>query len=434
MNEQALETKLRAASDQCVRCGLCLPHCPTYRERRDEGESPRGRIALIQGWAEGRIEGSARLHAHLASCLECRACETACPSLVAFGALMDDARALGNLRSRSPARLFKRTWLDAMSSGRGTRTAALLARLYRACRLDRVAEWSGVTRSPRLASIHRLALQLERPPRLRADPPDRPGDGQEIDLFLGCVGQAAQPAALVAAHRVLQRLGFRVMVPTSQGCCGAMHRHNGFPVPADRLLARNATAFAGRPSVGIASACVAELRSHPGLGGTLEVCRFLADRAWTPDIGLRPLYRRIAVHEPCSQRNLLRDGTAAYDLLRRIPGIELVPLADNAFCCGAAGTYLLQQPAMSQALLRPKIRALAELGAGILVTTNTGCALHLAAGAREAGLPVEVLHPVELIERQLADRFPGDLKRRPPARRIRGTTDSEGLSQRGDPP
>ncbi|MGB7550151.1 MAG: (Fe-S)-binding protein, partial [Chromatiaceae bacterium] len=153
--------------------------------------------------------------------------------------------------------------------------------------------------------------------------------------------------------------------------------------------------------VGLASACVAELRGHPPLGATHDLCRLLADRDWPARVHMAPLPQRVAVHVPCSQRNRLGDEDAAFALLRRIPGISLVPLPDNAFCCGAAGTYLLQRPVLSRVLLAPKIASLAAIQAPILVTTNTGCALHLAAGAQEAGLQVEVLHPVELIDRQM---------------------------------
>jgi glycolate oxidase iron-sulfur subunit len=180
-----------------------------------------------------------------------------------------------------------------------------------------------------------------------------------------------------------------------------MHRHGGLPEEADRLIARNAATFANYRTIVTASACAAELQAHPGLGGAQEICRFLADLEWPRDAALRPLRARVAVHEPCSHRNLLRDGEAAYDLLRRIPGVEPVALGENAFCCGAAGTYLLDNPKMSATLLAPKIEHLRLLRTKILVTTNTGCALHLAAGAREAGLNLEVLHPVELVERQL---------------------------------
>ena len=222
-----------------------------------------------------------------------------------------------------------------------------------------------------------------------------------MDLFVGCVARTTQPGALAAAQRLLTRVGLEVRVPPSQACCGALHRHNGFPRQADQLLARNAAVLADRPLVGIASACVAELRTHTALADAHEICRFLGSLEWPEDLHLRPLRNRVAVHEPCSQRNVLRDPTAGYDLLQRIPGISLVGLEDNAYCCGAAGSYLLQQPKAAQALLAPKVQAIQALGTEILVTTNTGCALHLAAGAREAGLSLEVLHPVELIVRQL---------------------------------
>ncbi|MEA3278927.1 MAG: (Fe-S)-binding protein [Pseudomonadota bacterium] len=401
MNEQALKKRLRETADQCVKCGLCLPACPTYRARRDEGESPRGRISLIQGWAEGRLERSARLDAHLASCLECRACERACPSLVAFGALMDDARALGTKHAPLWRRLAKETWLAALSSRFGTRLAAMLATFYRAVGLGVLVERAGVTRWSRPWAYHRLALQLRQPPRLRGCSRPSPDDGIAVGLFLGCVGQSAQPNALAATHRILGRLGFDVDIPSGQGCCGAMHRHNGLPEHADRLLAENAAVFSNRQVIGIASACVCELRTHPRMARTQEICRFLADLGWPAHLAPRALRKRVAVHEPCSQRNALRDARAAYELLRRIPAIEIVPLPDNALCCGAAGTYPLQQPEMSRTLLQPKIQRLKELRPDILVTTNTGCALHLAAGAREAGLDLEVLHPAELLARQL---------------------------------
>jgi glycolate oxidase iron-sulfur subunit len=141
---------------------------------------------------------------------------------------------------------------------------------------------------------------------------------------------------------------------------------------------------------------------HPNLSRSLEICRFLADLEWPRATRLRPLRSRVAVHQPCSHRNVLRDGDAAFALLRRIPQVELIALAGNAACCGAAGTYMLEYPMMSDILLHPKIDDVRQLRADFLVTTNTGCALHLAAGARAAGLDLEVLHPVELIERQLS--------------------------------
>jgi len=442
---------LAALADRCVRCGLCLPSCPTYRLARNEAEGPRGRIALIQGWAEGAIPASPALARHLDHCLECLACERACPSLVPFGDLMDGARALGYRRQPPWRRALSRLWLGALSSRMGARLAAGCGRIYRASGL---ATWirgrEPSRRWPGLAALLRLigqcqSLPLSATPALQRDAtlerragracaepahpapawdsiPERcagqpcsapthpapprgvtpePGAPASLALFLGCIARTTQPGAIEASLRVLTWLGLDPTIPAGQGCCGALHRHNGLPAAADRRLRANAGAFAGQTAAGIASACVAELRTHPSLAKTQDLCRLLADLDWPPTAALRPLPLRVAVHVPCSQRNRLGDPEAAQALLRRIPDLELVDLPDNAFCCGAAGTYLLHNPAWSLSLLAPKLASLARLKVPLLVTTNTGCAMHLAAGIREAGLNVEVLHPVELIARQL---------------------------------
>lgn len=401
MNQTDLTARLAQTADRCVRCGLCLPHCPTYREARHEAESPRGRIALIQGWAEGNLEASPPLLAHLDNCLECLACERACPTLVPFGDLMDQARSATWRAAPAWRRALRDAWLAALASPAGAILAVILGRVYRLSGLAHLTAWGGIQRWPKLAALHRLASQFERFPRMAAITPVPPGSGIPIGLFLGCVARSAQPGAIEASMRVLEGLGFEVRIPKGQTCCGALHRHNGRPEGADRRLNRNARAFTGLTTIGLASACSAELRVHPELSTTQDLCRFLADHDWPARVHLAPLPQRVAVHVPCSQRNRLGDEDAAFALLRRIPAITLVPLADNPFCCGAAGTYLLQRPILSRALLAPKIGDLAALQAPILVTTNTGCALHLAAGTREAGLRIEVLHPVELIARQL---------------------------------
>lgn len=280
--------------------------------------------------------------------------------------------------------------------------SAALSRIYLYTGITRLISNRAIPLAPQLRAVHRIAVQLAQNERLRGKPTEQLTDGEEVALFLGCIARTSQPGLAGAASRVLRRLGHGVVVPDTQCCCGAMFRHNGFPKEADGLLAQNAAAFAGRIPLATASACTAELRVHKKLRETREISRFLADLRWPGD-AFRPLPTRIAVHEPCSHRNVLRDSAAAFDLLRKIPEIELLPLNHNDFCCGAAGTYLLDNPEMSATLLAPKIEALRKLGTGILVTTNTGCALHLAAGAREAGLDLEVLHPVELIERQFVD-------------------------------
>ena len=392
---------LAKIADRCVRCGLCLPHCPTYRLARQEAESPRGRIALIQAWAEGVLDNTPALQRHLDTCLECLACERACPTLVPFASLMDGARAEHWRHQPAWRRGLRQAWLALLASPGAASVIGAAGQLYRGLGLARLVAGTGLSRWPGIGALHRLAQQVEGLPRIPPVTTARVATDGRVGLFLGCIARAAQPGAIAASVQVLQRLGQEVVMPPRQTCCGGMHRHNGLPRVADDYLEANAKAFTDLPVVGLASACVAELRAQPHLAATQEICRLLADLDWPATVPLRPLPGRIAIHVPCSHRNRLRDAQAARDLLRRIPDVELIDLPENDLCCGAAGTYLLQQPKLSQALLRPKLAHLAASGARILVTTNTGCALHLAAGVREAGLAVEVLHPVEVIARQL---------------------------------
>jgi glycolate oxidase iron-sulfur subunit len=273
----------------------------------------------------------------------------------------------------------------------------LLGAAYRRLGGALVVSRLGLLRRPRLRVLHGLALRLRGSPRAQAAAQSAGGTGS-VALFRGCVARALEPDVETAARAVFARLGVAVTVPGEQVCCGAMHRHNGFPEQADALLARNLAVFGDARVVGGASACVAELR--PALAAA-ELCRALLETPWPDTVALRPLAGVVAVHEPCSHRNQLRDTAAVYTLLERIPGLVVRPLADNQTCCGAAGTYLLDQPQTALRLAADKVKALAALRPRWLVTTNTGCAAHLASAVADAGLDVEVLHPVVLLARAL---------------------------------
>jgi glycolate oxidase iron-sulfur subunit len=389
-------------ADRCVKCGLCLPHCPTYSNTRDESESPRGRIALVQGWLSGALEPTPRLLGHLDRCLECRACETACPSGVAYGAILDAARQAQQASQPVWRRAANRWYLDTLSRPGGVRLLSAVARGYRGSGLRWAAQRSGLIRllgmQPYDRLVERIGRSIARTELRRPTPEPAPS----VALFTGCLSQITEPRVLQAAARLLGEIGFRVDLPAAQACCGALHRHAGFAREADRLLERNAATFGPQPIVSIATACAAELQEHAALGPrTHEICEFLGRVDWPAKLRLAALPKRVAVHEPCSQRNRLGSIQATYDLLGRIPRLQLIPLPDNQRCCGGAGTYMLRQPASAQHLLGDKLRQLRAVAPDILVTANTGCALQLAAGVREAGLSIEVCHPVELLVRQL---------------------------------
>ncbi len=381
-----------------MKCGYCLPHCPTYGKTRNEADSPRGRIALIQGWVAGELEMTGTLAGHLDGCLTCRACEAACPSLVAYGHLADATKARRVDALPRWRRALGRLGLAVLSDPRTFARLGRLGSLYRRSGLASLAKPLRLTRTRPLAAFHRLALALG----VAARPLDAcEPDDSDLDLFVGCVGSSVLGGALLAAAKVCEHLGLRVRIPAAASCCGALMRHNGYIREADRYRANCARLHADRTLVGLASACIAELREQPELRGTWEICDYLDQAEWSGSLALRPLRRRILVHEPCSHRNLLGGNAAVFRLLARIPDAVVAPLPDNGRCCGAAGTYLIQQPEMAELLLADKMVSIRELKPDIIVTTNPGCALHLLAGIQEAGLEIEVCHPVELIARQL---------------------------------
>jgi glycolate oxidase iron-sulfur subunit len=381
-------------ADQCVKCGLCLPHCPTFQQARQEADSPRGRIALIQGWAGGHLAMTPTLAGHLDGCLGCLNCERVCPSEVAYGRIADQANALREATSPALGRTFKRLALGALSSARLMGGFAWLSRLYRRLGLARMTELTRLDRIPALRPYHRLATAMGAVARPIAacDP-----EGADCDLFVGCMGAAAEGRAVEATLKVAARLNQRLRIVSPETCCGAMLRHNGLPLEADAHRDACVRIHGDRPLVGLASACVAELRGDPALHDTLELCAFLDGVEWPESLRIRPDPRRVLVHEPCSHRNQLGGNAAVHRLLGRIPGLAVAPMLPGQGCCGAAGTYLLRHPAMAEALLADLLAPVRQDTPDLIVTTNPGCALHLAAGVREAGLDIEVLHPVELI-------------------------------------
>lgn len=390
-------SQLLDLADQCVKCGLCLPYCPTYAELSNEGDSPRGRIALIQGWASGQLALTPALEGHLDRCLTCRACEMACPSLVAFGQLMDGTKAARVQMLPAWRRVLRLARLKLVSQHRLTAPLTRLSRMYQRLGLARLANSLGADRLAGIGPLLRLAGVISNTAKpVAPSTPETP----DLELFAGCAGGLAQGQAIAAARRLLEAMGLRVRIAKEPGCCGALFRHNGFPSEADMSRAAWERPPDAPPLVGLASACVAELREGANGLEVFELCHYLDQTLPKDRMAFVPLEGRVLVHEPCSHRNLLKDTSAVYRLLGRIPGLDVEPLTGNAACCGAAGTYFLDQPTMAEALLAPKLASLGERPPQYLVTTNPGCAMHLSAGIREAGLAVQVCHPVELLERQ----------------------------------
>lgn len=383
---------LLADTDLCVKCGLCLPHCPTYELSRQEGDGPRGRIALAQGLARDLLLPTAPLLAHLDGCLACRACEAVCPAKVPYGRVLDAARA----RLATPARTRSTRLLGAVlgsASARALLRCLLWLMQPLAPLLRRLAR---LKRTPRLA---RLASLWPRFGRLAA--PQSASQGS-VAIFIGCVGDVLERQLAQDLLELLAALGIRAVIPVQQGCCGALHQHGGLPAAAAESARRNAQAFAGAAVIlPLASGCATGLiDGDAALGSRLrDPSAWLAEQLEARPLALARLKLRVAVHSACTQVNVLRAGGASERLLRLIPGIELRVLAPAGGCCGAAGTHFLSQPATADALLAPKLASVDALAPDLIVSPNIGCSLHLAAGLRRQGQDVEVLHPISLLAR-----------------------------------
>jgi glycolate oxidase iron-sulfur subunit len=413
-----LSAVVKSQADLCVKCGLCLPHCPTYVKTRDEGDSPRGRIALMQALAMERLPPGGRLAAHLERCLGCRACERVCPSNVPYGRLIDAGRALE--ARRRPGAMPRMAGFVARLLPRRRRMAGLARalRLYQKSGLRRLARATGLLRLAALERLDDVLPELEWPASFEETYAARGETRGKVGLFTGCTGDVLDQETLRSAIELLTAAGYEVRVPRRQTCCGALLLHGGALEAAAALARRNVEAFNAAPVdavVHVASGCGATLAEYgsgwpPGASPAderfaapvLDVCTFLERVTPPARLAFRALERRIAVHDPCSLGHVLRAAEAPYRLLRRIPGLEAVPLSGNRMCCGAAGSYFLSQPEMADSLRDDKVEAVKASGADLLVTSNVGCALHLAAGLGKAGMALEVMHPVTLLARQLA--------------------------------
>jgi len=379
---------LIADAERCVKCALCLPHCPTYGLTHDEGDSPRGRIALIQALAEGTLESSPSARAHLEGCLTCRACEAVCPAGVPYGRLIDNARAELPIRGRESR------------ASRWLRVAAGFPRLLAA--LLRLAR--PLARLP-LPIPGRGLLAQVRSTRLRIAHGDR--EGEPVALFLGCIARALDADTLSSSSALLARAGYQVETPAAQGCCGALAQHAGEREAAIRLARRNADAFAGNaPIACAASGCTAQLIEYGPLlddegrfaRRVHSVSDLLASAIESgrlrPTEGQPPV--RVALHVPCTQRNVLRSD-ASRRCLESLPGVELIELA--AGCCGAAGSHCLDRPRDAARLRAPLAENIRDSHADVVVTTNIGCRLHIADGL-DAG--PRVVHLARFLETRLA--------------------------------
>jgi glycolate oxidase iron-sulfur subunit len=398
---------------KCVHCGICVPQCPTYQELGEEMDSPRGRLYLMRAVAEGRIGLTEGVGQHFDRCLGCRACETACPSGVPFGELLEATRAqLEHRRRAKRSGLFTSFVYRVLPNP--ARLGALLTpiRLYQRSGMQRLVRATGVLRAlPRLAAMDAMLPKVRASAALpEVTPAQGPRRGR-VGLLAGCVQRHLYPHVNRDTVRLLSLAGYDVVVPRGQGCCGALALHAGrldeFRAQAGALAA----VFGADVDAVVTNAagCGSAMKEYGHWLADAPAARALAAR--TRDVSellagaelpLRRLDATVTYHDACHLAHGQRIRTQPRDLLRRIPGLTLVELPESDVCCGSAGVYNLFQPEMAERLLERKVARVLETRASIVAAGNPGCLLQIARGLRERGAGVEVLHPVELLARAVA--------------------------------
>lgn len=406
----------------CVHCGLCTASCPTYVETGNENDSPRGRIYLMRAVTDARLELTPEVRRHLELCLDCRACETACPSGVQYGKLIEPFRIGMEQPETSDAPRKSDDWFHRwilfglFPYADKLRQSLRPARIAQALYLDQLILKTGLWRllPPRLGRLITLLPPLEKPlPELPAFLPAKGRRRARVALFTGCVGDGLFRGTNWATARVLQENGCDVVVPQGQVCCGAIHLHAGSSDPAKDFANQNLKAFD-------MDAVDAILVNVAGCGSMLkdyghhwddfrrpererfaekvkDVNEFLAE------LGLvTPPGRIDAVatyHDACHLVHAQKIREQPRQILKKIPGLKLVDLAESELCCGAAGTYNLTEPEMADRLGRRKLDNILKTGARLVITANAGCLLQIAREARVKGVRLKIMHPMEVLDK-----------------------------------
>ena len=406
---------------KCVHCGLCLNACPTYRELGVEMDSPRGRIYQMVEVSEGRIPISEDYIEHIELCLACRSCETACPSGVQYGRLIEGALAqIENATRRSvPQRLvrwFAYSWL--LRSRLLLRAVGLGLLAYQRSGLDRMMRESGFLDSlGRLGELAQLAPQSQAPFFFSSIGKVFPAEGvtkHRVALMAGCMQNVFFSRLNEATVRVLCKNGCEVTVPAEQECCGALQVHAGLRTIGREQAKKNIAALESGGFDAIitnTAGCGSVLKEYPELfehdpewheraqgfaGKMRDVSEFLASIDLNTEFGR--LERTVTYQDSCHLLHGQKISTPPRQMIQAIPGVRLHELPMSEICCGSAGVYNVEHTEISMSLLEDKMRMIESTRADTIVTANPGCMLQLQAGTRRSSQPLPVLHVVELLD------------------------------------
>jgi glycolate oxidase iron-sulfur subunit len=401
---------------QCVHCGFCLQACPTYVVTGLETESPRGRIQLAKALTEDRIEVTPKVAAHFDLCLQCRACETACPSGVPYGRIIEGARTVVQESAARPKSWAFRTRIMRVMLAAPVRIRVAFG-LLRAYQQSPLAPIARKLLPRRLRDMERMLPKL---PAHRYNPPEVaavPAGAAKatVAMLNGCIMPLTHPQTHEASARVMARNGLKVLVPAAQGCCGALHVHNGDPAAARTLARKNIDVFlrSGADYIAVDSAgCGSTMKEYANLfrdepamldkatafaAKVRDVSELLVEVGFEAPKGAVDAV--VTYQDSCHLAHAQQIKAPPRLLLRSIPGLTLQEMQTPDRCCGSAGVYNLTQPVMSQRLLQDKMDDVMQTGCGVIATANPGCMLQLDLGVRLRDGRQEVVHVVELLDR-----------------------------------
>ncbi len=420
VSEIAKDEPLQADLDRCVHCGLCLNACPTYRVLGVEMDSPRGRIYQMSQVAAGAPIGPAYIQ-HIELCLACRGCESACPSGVQYGRLVEAARAQiegAVVRTRREERMRRFVFGHLLQSPAIMTLLGTLLYLYQGSGLQKMVRALGFLKLlGKLGEVEQLAPTAEPPFFFNKIGKTFPAEGQrrhKVALMAGCIANVCFARLNEATVRVLRKNGCEVAVPGGQGCCGALHVHAGLRDQARTLARRNIDALAEGGYDAIltnAAGCGSTLKEYGELlhddpeyaararefaGRVRDVTEFLASIELSP--GMKSLGVRVTYQDSCHLAHGQHIRTAPRKLLEAVPGLTFCEMALSDLCCGSAGIYNVVENEMSMQILERKMEHVNRTGAEVIATANPGCMLQLRAGVRMHGAGQRVVHVIELLD------------------------------------
>jgi len=392
-----------AATDECVMCGLCLPHCPTYSIAKTEPESPRGRIALVRALYEGQLEANEAITSHLDHCVTCMNCERVCPANVDYEKIIDSGRALTRKHSNLSMRFQQAFLLFTLSKANARKILKTCISIFQLLGLHRL-----------FSNVRIFNLLPESSISIYDTKTDDPKNGPSISILNSCAADLVNDQTLNSAKLILSKLGCNVSQQKQTQCCGALHQHTGNFKTARALRNNFLRSFEKQKPdhlVSLATGCGAQIKRYPELDDSLmaqevanklmDINEFVLHKLKNNVLNFKPLAKKVYLHKSCSLKQMTNDIKVVERLLQFIPEIEIIHFEDELACCGAGGMNTITQDKLASQLIEKKIHELKSSSANYLVSSNIGCALHFQAQLKCENAHVQICHPITLLAQQV---------------------------------